>query len=94
MACFWFEDAGGIELSAQMSVAWLWRSCWLYLAYNGAMRTRVIDAGYVVKLPDDIDSDLAASIMLKGLTVAYLIHDSYAVDLGIRCYSMPQLVLA
>ena len=35
----------------------------------------MIDAGYVVKLPDDIHSDLAASIMLKGLTVAYLIHD-------------------
>ena len=54
-----------------------------YTLANGAYAThRVIDAGYVVKLPDDIDSDLAASIMLKGLTVAYLIHDSYAVKPG------------
>ena len=54
-----------------------------YTLANGAYAThRVIDAGYVVRLPDDIDSDLAASIMLKGLTVAYLIHDSYAVKPG------------
>ena len=54
-----------------------------YTLANGAYAThRVIDAGYVVKLPDDIDSDLAASIMLKGLTVAYLIHDSYKVKPG------------
>ena len=54
-----------------------------YTLANGAYAThRVIDAGYVVKLPDDIHSDLAASIMLKGLTVAYLIHDSYAVKPG------------
>ncbi|MFL2845483.1 MAG: quinone oxidoreductase family protein [Candidatus Puniceispirillaceae bacterium] len=54
-----------------------------YTLANGAYAThRVIDAGYVVKLPDAIGSDLAASIMLKGLTVAYLIHDSYAVKPG------------
>jgi NADPH2:quinone reductase len=54
-----------------------------YTLANGAYAThRVIDAAYVVKLPDNISSDLAASIMLKGLTVAYLIHDSYAVEPG------------
>ena len=54
-----------------------------YTLANGAYAThRVIDAGYVVKLPDAIGSDLAASIMLKGLTVAYLIHDSYRVKPG------------
>jgi len=54
-----------------------------YTLANGAYAThRVIDAAYVVKLPDAIGSDLAASIMLKGLTVAYLIHDSYAVKPG------------
>ena len=54
-----------------------------YTLANGAYATHlVIDASYVVKLPDDIHSDLAASIMLKGLTVAYLIHDSYAVKPG------------
>ena len=54
-----------------------------YTLANGAYAThRVIDAAYVVKLPDNVPSDLAASIMLKGLTVAYLIHDSYAIKPG------------
>ena len=54
-----------------------------YTLANGAYAThRVIDAGYVVKLPDNISSELAASIMLKGLTVAYLIHDSFKVEAG------------
>ncbi|MDC3234730.1 quinone oxidoreductase [Candidatus Puniceispirillum sp.] len=54
-----------------------------YTLANGAYAThRVIDAGYVVKLPNSVSSDLAASIMLKGLTVAYLIHDSYKVKSG------------
>lgn len=54
-----------------------------YTLANGANAThRLIDAAYVVKLPDNISAELAASIMLKGLTVAYLIHDSYAVKPG------------
>ena len=54
-----------------------------YTLANGAYAThRVIDAGYVVKLPDNVSSELAASIMLKGLTVAYHIHDSFKVEAG------------
>ena len=54
-----------------------------YTLANGAYAThRLIDAGYVVKLPDNISSELAASIMLKGLTVAYLINDSFKVKAG------------
>lgn len=54
-----------------------------YTLANGAYAThRLIDAAYVVKLPDNISSELAASIMLKGLTVAYLIHDSFKVETG------------
>jgi NADPH2:quinone reductase len=54
-----------------------------YTLANGANAThRLIEAAYVVKLPDNISAELAASIMLKGLTVAYLIHDSYAVKPG------------
>ena len=54
-----------------------------YTLANGAYAThRLIDAGYVVKLPDSISSELAASIMLKGLTVAYLTHDSFKVEAG------------
>jgi len=54
-----------------------------YTLANGAYAThRLIDAGHVVKLPDNISSELAASIMLKGLTVAYLINDSFKVKTG------------
>jgi NADPH2:quinone reductase len=54
-----------------------------YTIANGAYTThRVVDAGYVVKLPDNVSSELAASIMLKGLTAAYLIHDCFKVEAG------------
>ena len=54
-----------------------------YTLPNGAYAThRAIDSNMVVKLPDDIPSDVAAAIMLKGLTVAYLLHDSYAIKDG------------
>lgn len=54
-----------------------------YTLPNGAYAThRAINANMVVKLPDAISSEVAAAIMLKGLTVAYLLHDSYAVKAG------------
>ena len=54
-----------------------------YTLPNGAYAThRAINANMVVKLPDAISSDVAAAIMLKGLTVAYLLHDSHAVKAG------------
>ena len=54
-----------------------------YTLANGAYAShRLINAGYVVKLPGNVSSELAASIMLKGLTVAYLIHDSFKVESG------------
>ena len=54
-----------------------------YTLPNGAYAThRAINADMVVKLPDAITSDVAAAIMLKGLTVAYLVQDSHAVQAG------------
>ncbi|MEC7372388.1 MAG: quinone oxidoreductase, partial [Pseudomonadota bacterium] len=54
-----------------------------YTLPNGAYAThRAINADLVVKLPDSISSEVAAAIMLKGLTVAYLLNDSYAVKPG------------
>ena len=54
-----------------------------YTLANGAYAThRLINATHVVKLPDYVSSELAASIMLKGLTVAYLINDSFKVEAG------------
>ena len=54
-----------------------------YTLPNGAYATqRAINASMVVKLPDAIASDMAAAIMLKGLTVAYLLTRSYQVKEG------------
>ena len=54
-----------------------------YTIPNGAYAThRAIHADLVVALPDAIAFDVAAAIMLKGLTVAYLVQDSHAVQAG------------
>jgi NADPH2:quinone reductase len=43
---------------------------------------RVLPADRLVKLPEGISEEQAASMMLKGLTVHYLIHTTYAVKRG------------
>ena len=43
-------------------------------AYSSA---RIVPADRLVKLPEDIDDRSAAAIMLKGLTVQYLIRQTY-----------------
>jgi len=49
----------------------------------GAYSTeRVLAAALLVKLPDNIGDDVAASIMLQGMTVEYLIHRTFAVQPG------------
>ena len=54
-----------------------------YTLPNGAYATRrAINANMVVKLPDAIAADIAAAIMLKGLTAAYLLTRSYQVKAG------------
>lgn len=44
--------------------------------------SRIISADRLLKLPDGISSELAAGVILKGLTAHYLIHDSYAAHPG------------
>ncbi len=49
----------------------------------GAYATdRVMPAKAVVRLPDDIPFDTAAAMMLQGLTVQYLIRQTYEVKAG------------
>src|SRR5687768_3668305 len=43
---------------------------------------RIVPAERMVKLPQGISDEQAASMMLKGLTVHYLIHSTYAVKKG------------
>jgi len=66
----------GVEgLAPGMRVAWT-------LPHGGYASHRLIPAAQAVALPDAIDDDTAAAAMLKGLTVHYLIHDSYRVRRG------------
>jgi NADPH:quinone reductase len=54
-----------------------------YVMQVGAYRTRrTVPAERLVKLPDSIDFEVAASIMLKGLTAQFLVTSCYAVKAG------------
>ena len=56
------------------------------VAYTGLpgaySEMRLVPADRMVKLPQGISDEQAASMMLKGLTVHYLIHSTYAVKKG------------
>ncbi|MGN6548893.1 MAG: quinone oxidoreductase family protein [Pararhizobium sp.] len=43
---------------------------------------RVIAADRLVRLPEDISTDVAAAIMLKGMTAEYLLHRTFPVKAG------------
>lgn len=54
-----------------------------YTLPNGAYAShRLIAESHLVPIPDGISDEIAASVMLKGLTVHYLIHHSYPVRAG------------
>jgi NADPH:quinone reductase len=54
-----------------------------YTLPSGAYRTqRVLPAERLVKLPDGIAFDVAASVMLKGLTAQFLLTSCYPVKAG------------
>ena len=44
--------------------------------------TRIMPAEFVLALPDEIDFDMAAAAMFKGITAHYLIRSSYEVKKG------------
>ena len=50
------------------------------LPNNAYASARNIAASHVVRLPDRISFEVAASVMLKGLTARYLLKDSYALQ--------------
>src|SRR5258706_16034740 len=56
------------------------------VAYTGLpgayCEARVVPADRMVKIPKGISDEQAASMMLKGLTVHYLIHSTYKVKKG------------
>ena len=52
------------------------------MAIGGYAETRLIDANKLIKLPDTIDDQTAAAMMLKGLTAHYLLFRTYPVKAG------------
>ena len=51
----------------------------------GAYAThRTLSAGHLVPLPDSIDDETAAAVMLKGMSAAYLLHRTRRVKAGER----------
>jgi NADPH2:quinone reductase len=49
----------------------------------GAYAThRVLPTGYLIPLPEDVSDETAAAVMLKGMTVEYLVFRTYAVEPG------------
>ena len=54
-----------------------------YVLPSGAYRTRrAVAADRLVKIPDGIGFDVAASLMLKGLTAQFLLNSCYPVKAG------------
>ncbi|GIL00354.1 MAG: quinone oxidoreductase [Alphaproteobacteria bacterium] len=72
------EGAGVVE-AVGVGVTWLKPGDRVaYTQPGGAYAThRLIAADRLVKLPARVSDEAAAAAMLKGLTVHYLIHDSY-----------------
>ena len=52
------------------------------MALGAYAEARLIDAGKIVRLPDSIDDETAAAMMLKGLTAHYLLFRTYPVEPG------------
>src|SRR5260221_8836426 len=56
------------------------------VAYTGLpgsyCESRIVPADRMVKIPKGISDEQAASMMLKGMTVHYLIHSTYKVKKG------------
>lgn len=52
------------------------------MTIGGYAETRLIDANKLIKLPDTIDDQTAAAMMLKGLTAHYLLFRTYPVKAG------------
>ncbi len=69
-------------------------------AYAGSIgayaEVRVIPADRLVKLPDAIDYETAAAMLLQGMTVRYLLRETYRVDAGttMLLHAAVQAVLA
>ncbi len=49
---------------------------------GGYAEVRLIEAGFVIPLPDDISDETAAAMMLQGMTTEYLLDRTFKVEKG------------
>jgi NADPH:quinone reductase len=68
-------DVGGLAAGRRVAYA-------APAPFDAYSTARLIDARWVVPLPDDVDSATAAAVMLKGLTCWFLLHRSYRAQAG------------
>jgi NADPH2:quinone reductase len=52
--------------------------------FDAYSEARLIDARWVVPVPDDVDASTASAALLKGLTAWFLLHRSFRVTAGDR----------
>jgi NADPH:quinone reductase len=69
------DDVWNGELSEGDRVAWVNQP-------GGYAESVVLPADRVVRVPDDVELELAAGGLLQGMTTHYLTHDTYAVGPG------------
>ena len=75
------EGAGQIEAVGQNVENFKVGDRVAYAQANNAYSThRIINENLVVSIPDSISYDIAASAILKGLTVKYLVFDSFKLE--------------
>ncbi|AZO30427.1 MULTISPECIES: quinone oxidoreductase [unclassified Mesorhizobium] len=78
------SEAAGVVLAVGAGIDWLQPGDRIAYAVNvGAYsEERVIAADRVVKVPDGISDEQAASMMLKGMTAEYLLRRTFPVKAG------------
>jgi NADPH2:quinone reductase len=78
------NEAAGVVIEIGANVDWL--KAGDRVAYVGPLgayaEQRVIEAKHLVKVPDNIPDEVAAAMMLKGMTAEYLLRRTYKVKQG------------
>jgi NADPH:quinone reductase-like Zn-dependent oxidoreductase len=78
-------EAAGVVVDAGDGVAHLLpgdRVAYACAPVGAYVGVRTMPADQVVVLPDDVDDETAAMLMLKGMTAAYLLHRTHRVRAG------------
>ncbi len=60
------------------------RVAWATVMGSYSERVRV-PAGSAVRVPDGVDLERAAAVLLQGATAHYLVHDTFPLATGMRC---------